>query len=228
MLGKSLRFVGIILLGLTAVITLLGGIGTTCVALDATRYEGMEAIARYQWLYIIYVIAGIGIGIVGIWATYLLLKARPRAYRMALAALLSGLVIGGLHMATSRALRGSSMPKDFIVYATALTLLVFLLFRLPGIRERVKLTGGDDHTTGLGASAALLVAGIAILTVELWAGPNHMIDGVNYAGAWSTQLTRLGTLLVMAGTSLGIWLLRSAESRKIVSDPVQRPSHLIS
>lgn len=228
MLGKLLRFVGIILLGLTAVITLLGGIGTICVALDATRYEGMEAIARYQWLYIIYVIAGIGIGMLGIWATYLLLKGRSRAYRMAITALLSGLVVGGMHMATSRALRGSSMPKDFIVYATALTLVVFLLFRLPGIRQRVKLTGGDDHTTGLGASAALLVAGIATLTVELWAGSNHMIDGVNYAGVWSTLLNLLGTTLVVVGLSLGAWLLRSEEDQTILSDPAQRPSRLIS
>jgi hypothetical protein len=41
MFGKIARIIGIVLLGLTAVITLLGGIGTTCVALNAANYEGM-------------------------------------------------------------------------------------------------------------------------------------------------------------------------------------------
>ncbi len=58
MFGKILRIIGIVLLGVTAVITLLGGIGTTCVALNAANYEGMEAIAQYQWLYIFYVLSG--------------------------------------------------------------------------------------------------------------------------------------------------------------------------
>ncbi|MCZ7666958.1 MAG: hypothetical protein M5U34_06915 [Chloroflexi bacterium] len=39
MFRKILRIIGIILLGVTAVITLLGGIGTTCVALNAANYE---------------------------------------------------------------------------------------------------------------------------------------------------------------------------------------------
>ncbi|NQU30308.1 MAG: hypothetical protein HQ525_06535, partial [Anaerolineae bacterium] len=53
-MGKFLRFIGILLMGLTAAFTILGGVGTTCVALDATKYEGMEAIAQFQWLYIFY------------------------------------------------------------------------------------------------------------------------------------------------------------------------------
>lgn len=228
MLGKTLRLIGIIVLGFTAVITLLGGIGTTCVALDATRYEGMEAIAGYQWLYIIYVIAGIGLGILGIRATILLVRARPQAYRTALIALVSGLVIGGLHMATSRALRGSSMPKDFIVYATALTLLVFLLFRIPGIRNRINLTAEDNHTSGLGASAALVVAGISILTVELWAGPTHIINGINYANAWSTQLSLLGATLIAAGLSAWAYLVLKGAGQRMPPNRVQEPSHLVS
>jgi hypothetical protein len=31
---KFLRFVGILLMGITATVTLLGGVGTTCVALN--------------------------------------------------------------------------------------------------------------------------------------------------------------------------------------------------
>lgn len=228
MLGKVLRMMGIILLGITALLTLLGGVGTTCVALDATRYEGMEAIASYQWLYIFYVVAGIGIGITGVRATYLFIKGRPHAYRTALIALVSGLVVGGLHMATSRALRGSSMPKDFIVYATALTLLVFLLFRLPGIRDRISLIGADSYTNGLGAGTALIVAGIAILAVDLWAGPTHMIDGVNYANSWSVQLTSVGAILVASGVSVWARLLLKGAGHRMLPDSAPDPSHLVS
>ena len=80
MFGKLLRIVGIVLMGVTAVITLLSGLGTTCVALDPVKYE-MDAIAPYQWLYILYVIAGIVIGVMGIFAVVALIRRKPTAYR---------------------------------------------------------------------------------------------------------------------------------------------------
>ncbi|MAT99550.1 MAG: hypothetical protein CL608_20600 [Anaerolineaceae bacterium] len=212
MFGKIARIIGIVLLGLTAVITLLGGIGTTCVALNAANYEGMEAIAQYQWLYIFYVLSGIGLGVLGIWVAVALVRGKPHAYRNALIVLAGGLLIGGLHMVTSRALRGSSMPKDFIVYVTALTLIIFLLFRIPGIWKRINLEGHDDHVTGLGASAALIVGGIATLTVQFWAGPTHMINSINYANVWQAQLTIFGWLTVLLGGAvLGWFVLREGE-----------------
>ncbi len=120
------------------------------------------------------------------------------------------------------------MPKDVIVYATALTLVVFLLFRLPGIRQRVKLAGGDDHATGLGASATLMVMGIAILTVELWAGPTHTIDGINYARVFSPQLTLLGGTLVAAGLSLWAYPLLERPGREILPERNREASDLLS
>ena len=38
-LGKVLRITGLILLGLTAFFHLMGGIGTSCVALGAEKYD---------------------------------------------------------------------------------------------------------------------------------------------------------------------------------------------
>jgi len=37
-------------MGISAAVTLLGGAATTCVALDATKYDSMKAVAYYQWL----------------------------------------------------------------------------------------------------------------------------------------------------------------------------------
>lgn len=202
MTGRILRIVGIVLLAFTAVITVLSGIGTTCVALDATRYEGMESIAQYQWLYLLYIAAGLIIGAMGIRATVSVVKGRRDSYRAALIALILGLATGLLHMATSRALRGSSMPTDFIVYATAATLVVFLAFRVPGIWKRVNLTGGDEEATGLGAGVAMIVSAITILTVQFWAGPSHSIGGVNYAGAWPTVMAVAGWTMLLSGGGL--------------------------
>jgi hypothetical protein len=179
MIGKVLRIAGLILMGLTAVITLLGGIGTTCVALDAASYDSISALAPYQWLYILYVLTGIGIGVLGIWATIRLVNGKHDGYRLALIDLVLGLVMGGMHMATSRALRGSSMPVDFIVYIMTLTLVLFLLFRIPAVWNCLNPAGRDNGAAGSGAGTAIIVAGIAILTVQFWAGPAHVINSIN-------------------------------------------------
>lgn len=205
MLGKFLRIVGIVLLGITGVITVMSGIGTTCVALDAAKYE-MDGITPFRWLYMFYVLAAIVIGGMGIRATIALIKSKPTAYRAAIAALVLGLLTGGLHMATSRALRGSSMPVDFIVYATVITLVVFLLFRIPGVWNQFNRTDSDDVSSGLGTGVAMIVGGIVILTVQYWAGPTHMINGVNYADVWHTQMAVVGGASTFMGT---IFLLAS-------------------
>ena len=148
--------------------------------------------------------------IVGFLAVVALIRRKPNGYRNTIIALVAGLVVGGLHMATSRALRGSSMPLDFIVYATAFTLLVFLLFRIPGIRNKLNLTGEDDTTSEIGAGVAMIVSGIVILTVQIWAGPTHMIDGVNYADVWHTQMAIIGGALTILGAGLLLGVMMGA------------------
>ena len=44
--GKTLRFIGIVLMALTGGFTLLGGIGTTCAALFPTRWDSMAPLAH--------------------------------------------------------------------------------------------------------------------------------------------------------------------------------------
>ena len=134
---KFLRFLGILLMSLTAAFTVLSGVGTTCVALAAEKYDSMSAIEPYKWLYVIFVIVTLAIGVMGIRAVILLVKGRENAYRYSLMALVAGVVVGGIHMAVSRALRGSSMPVDAVVYTTVLTLIVFLIFRIPRVWELV-------------------------------------------------------------------------------------------
>ena len=201
-MGKFLRFVGILLMGLTAALTILSGVGTTCVAIDATRYESMKAIADYQWLYIFYVLATIAIGVYGVRATISLVRGAAKAYRDALITLGTGSLIGIVHMLTSRSLRGSSMPVDAIVYATLFTLTVFLILGFPKISQLVGFEQGDDNGKTAAGGMSAIIAGLLFLSVQMWAGPTHIFDGVNYADAFHTKMMVSGSLLIVLGLCL--------------------------
>ncbi len=200
-MAKFLRFISILFLGLTSALILLSGVGTTCVALDATQYEGMEAIAQYQWLYIFYVLSFLAFGIMGARATIGLVRGKKNAYRDSLIVLVASLVVGVIHMATSRALRnnGSSMPLDFIVYAIILTLVVFLLFSFPKIKQMVGFEENDDNGKTAAGGMTAIVAGLLFLSVQMWAGPTHIFDGVNLADAFHTQMMVGGGILFTIG-----------------------------
>ena len=72
--AKFLRFIGIALMGLTAAFTLLGGAGTTCVAINPTGFgESMAPLAKFQWLYVLFVLAGVAIGVWAVSYTHLTL-----------------------------------------------------------------------------------------------------------------------------------------------------------
>jgi len=207
--GKTLRFIGILLMGITALFTIAGGLGTTCVALNPTGFgESMAKLAPFQWLYIVFVIATTAIGIMAARAVFLLAKGRSNSYRYAIIALVLGIVVGAIHMMVSRSLRGKSMPVDGVVYTTVLTLIVFLIFRIPKIWQGVDFTSGEssDKTGKMAAAITLLVTGILTLTVQYWAGPTHTWDGTNWAAAFLVTSTMLGIGLCLGGT--GLLLLR--------------------
>ena len=201
-MAKFLRFVGILLMGLTAALTILSGIGTACVAIDATRYGSMVALADYQWLYIFYVLATTAIGIFGVRATISLVRGHKAAYRDAMIALSSGTLIGAIHIFTSRAIRGSSMPVDAIVYATVLTLAIFLIFGFPKISQMVGFEESSDNGKTAAGGMTAIVAGMLFLSVQMWAGPTHIIDNINYADAFHAKMMIVGGVLILLGIGL--------------------------
>ena len=132
--AKILRFIGVVLMGLTAAFTILSGVGTTCIALAAEIYGDKWApLVPFKWLCILFVIVTVTIGVMGVRAVVMLIKGRPNAYRFTLIALGWGFLVGFIHMLVSRSLRGNSMPVDSVVYMTVLTLVVFLIYRIPTI-----------------------------------------------------------------------------------------------
>lgn len=201
-MGKFLRFIGIFFMSLTAAFTILGGVGTTCVALAAEKYDSMVGIAPYKWLYVLFVLVTTAIGVLGVRAVVQLVRGRSGAYRYAMMVLIAGVVVGVAHILTSRALRGSSMPVDAVVYTTVLTLVIFLLFRLPGVWQKVdweRAKKGEAAKTG---GAAAIIMGVLCLTIQFWMGSTHTFGGINYADAFHAAMTAIGVLLAGLGAGL--------------------------
>jgi hypothetical protein len=215
-LGKILRIAAIILLGLTAVFSLLGGIGSTCVAFAAEKYPSMSAIVPFKWLYILYVILTIAASLYAVRATVNLARNKPGAYRQAIIAILACLGLALAQVISSRLLRGKSMPNDLRVYVSFLALVVFLLLRIPRIWQQSGLGNPGSGDPGLAAGAALFLSGATVLTVHLWAGPTHTFSGVNFADVWHLQLTLLGWgLIALSLVLLGRELARSLNQEKL-------------
>jgi hypothetical protein len=207
--AKALRFIGIVLMALTAGFTLLGGVGTTCAALFPTNWDSMAPLATFQWLYILFVLTGIAIGIAGIRATVLLVKGAPKAYRDTLYALIAGIVIGSIHILVSRALRGKSMPVDAVVYTTVLTLVIFLLFRIPAIWQGVDFAHARSGGNLTGGAAAIVV-GIFTFFIQYFMAPTHTWNGVNYADAFHVSMSITGAALMLGGLVLA-WAPRKVK-----------------
>ncbi len=200
--AKFLRFVGIVLMALTGGFTLLGGIGTTCAALFPTKYESMTPLAPFQWLYILFVLTGIAIGVWGIRATVKLVRGTSDSYKLSLYALVAGVMVGGFHIYMSRLLRGKSMPVDAVVYMTVFTLAVFLLFRIPFLWQGVNFEKGDWKNSRMAGGTASILLGIMTLTIQFTMGTTHTWGGVNYANAFFDLMTVTGGALLLLGATL--------------------------
>ncbi len=203
--GKTLRTVGLIFFGLTTAMNLLGGIGTTCAAFLTRDYPPYWVLIKedMQWLYQGLVITTVLIGLVGIWVTIQLARGKKNAFRNALIVLVIGTILAGIQFYYSLQLFGKATPANMKFFSNVVTLILFLIYLIPGIRERVsfsKNNGGTDKNTA-GGLAAILV-GILLLTTPVWAGPSHSFQGMNWVNLLQTELNISGILLTGGGVAL--------------------------
>jgi hypothetical protein len=212
-----IRISAIVLMGLTVAFTLLGGIGSTCAAFLTENFASMSPLLHYKWLYQLLVIVSVAIGLWGIRALIGLVKGKVWAYRESLLVLIVGGVTALIQIMASRSLRGASMPTDVRLYVTLLTMIVFLILRLPGIWEKVNFTHQKGYSTGMAGGLAAISLGIMVLTVQLWAGPSHTFDGFNFANAWSLPMTAAGLALTTFGAAL---MAKSTPQVSYVETPV--------
>lgn len=200
--GRITRILAILLLGMTAAMNLLGGIGTSCVAFSSNvGYRlAFKELMDYRWLYQVLVVATILIGLAGIWGLVRLARGGAKVYRDVLIILVVGCLLAGVHYFASLVLRGKAAPANVKFYLNAFTLIVFLLFRLSGIREKVNFTraGGKDETSAATGMAAI-VAGALTLTVFQWAGPSHTILRENWTCEFYVPLVAVGAASALWG-----------------------------
>ncbi len=219
-ISKFLRFLGILLMSITAGFTILGGAGTSCAALFPTKWDSMAPLAPFQWLYILYVIVTIAIGVLGIRAVVMLVKGKPGSYKTALTALILGVVVGIIHIITSRSLRGSSMPVDAVVYMTVLTLAVFLIFRIPAIWQGVDYTRAPRKEGKKSGGAAAIVVGVLCLTIQFFMASTHTWNGVNFADAFHAVMSIVGSMFILFGSGLILSSLWTPYFKKIKAESV--------
>ncbi|HET7010199.1 MAG TPA: hypothetical protein VFI11_05440 [Anaerolineales bacterium] len=206
--GKALRVIAIVLMGLTAAMNVLGGVGTVCAAFLTESFPSMRPLLEYRWLYQLLMILTILTGIAGAWLTMRLIKSAAGSYRLSLALLLVGKFFAAVQVVASLALRGKAVPANMKLYANALTLIVFLLIKLPGIWQRVGLEDrGAPERAGTAAGMAAIAAGLLVLTTSLWVGSSHIYEGNNWVHVLRSPLLVSGSVLLLLGT-MGLALSR--------------------
>jgi hypothetical protein len=199
------RSIAIILMSLTVLFTIMGGIGTTCVAFGAEKYESMKSLVPYKPIYQVLVLISITAGIWGILIIVHLVRGGIKLYRNALIMLCVGVVTSGIQTAISQTVRGSSAPVNVRFFITVFTLIVFLLFRLPPLWNRILFTQSMKKKVKKNTTAtSLILCGFIVLTTNIWTKPTHL---AGWIGIIRFPLLISGWFLIGTGISLG-WLHR--------------------
>ncbi len=206
MSGKSsvnpfLRWLVIIVLGLSALMTLLGGIGTSCVALAPLNWgPKMAPLAQVQGLFIILVIVSVLAGLLGVYNLFHLVKHGTRlAYRNIWIFLLVGGVASAVQYYFSLTLRGATAPNNVRLYLTVFAILLLLVFRLPRLRGKLGFDAGGSGSDPARGGLAMIVFGLVTLSTPAWAESSHMLGGINTTNVLFWPLVLGGTGLILGG-----------------------------
>lgn len=212
--SRFLRIVAIVSLSLTAAMTLLGAIGTTCVAFFAENFgPSMAPLIPVKPIFQVLVFISLIAGVYGVFSIIRLVKGRHKAYQQTLIFIIIGLVASGVQFYYSLTLRGSTAPNSMRLYLTAITLVIMLLFRLPGIWQRSgfdSVSSGKNKRDGAGG-LALLLCGLVTISTPIWAYPTHNINGSNTVNVLFWPLLLVGAFLILVGG--GIFFFRNQAIR---------------
>ncbi len=227
-MADRLKMLAIVAMGLTAAFTLLGGVGTGCIAYSADQYGVRFAVyVPSMPLYQVFVYVGVGLGTAGAVVTYALVRGHKWAYRGALITLGIGAVMALVHNIHSSWLNEDSfaeylmnMPTSMRLYITVITLVLFLILRLPSIRKKVDV----DFTTpwrgkgsgSAGGGLAAIVAGITTITTPIWVGGSHLLQGYNLVNVLRVPLMVGGGLMILVGVILMIPVLLETSRKQAI------------
>lgn len=222
LLGKILRIIAILFLGITAAMNILSGVGTTCAAFLTRSYPPYTVLIEegVQWLWQAFVVLTIALGVAMVWGTIKLARSRPASYGLAVILLIAGSVLNGIHVYASAKILDGIMPIAAVMAINVITLILFLLFGIPGLRSHIQFEQPADERAQAAGGLTALITGAIVLTTSLWAGPSHMMNGANLVNVLRVPLLASGTLL-MAGGALSLLLV--SLPRKLTEHRVTSP-----
>jgi hypothetical protein len=206
--GKILRIVAIVLIGMTAAMNILGGVGTSCAAFFTRDFPPMWSLYDYRWLYQTFVITTTLVGIAGVWGTVTLAQGKKKAFRNVMIILVVGTVLALAQYIASQSLRGKATPANVKFFTNAFTLLYFAILTLPSIRKYVDFEAHEDSPDlAIGGGLAAIVAGGIVMTVNSWVGSSHIFEGENWVTLIQRPLNLSGAFLVAAGIATLVWVI---------------------
>ena len=208
-LGNVLRIAAIVMVAMTGVFNLLGGVGTSCVAWNADKYgKAFAMFVPYMMVYQILVYVILIVALAGVVASYALLRRDGWAFRGSLISLAVSVIIAGIQMYYTSSLKGISFfqtpPTSMRFYISVLSLIFLLVLMLPGLRKRVDFTSPWPKRNSKSSAGGLtaIIASIIILTTPIWAGESHMLDGYNLVNVLQVPLMLVGGLTLASGIGL--------------------------
>lgn len=204
--GLVWRIILVVAMGLTTTMTLLGAVGTACLAWNGNFYgPAFKWIVPYMPTYQMLVYVSLAAGVAATLVCYAIVRGDKWFY---IGGLITLIVAGGaaaVQMFYTSSLKQISFfatpPTNIRFYITLATLVVFVIVRFPGIWNTLNsksASGRGNLSTPTGA--ALIVAGLAMLTTPLWAGPSHMIEDQNMVLTLEIPLVVDGIALIVIGT----------------------------
>ena len=199
---KVLRISAIIMMGMTAAMNIFGGAGTYCAAFsnDIGYRMAFIALKDYRWLYQILCVTTLLTGIAGVIALVKLIRGKPGVYRFTMIVLGIGTVLGGTHFFASLTLRGAATPANVKFFINLATLILFIIFQLPGIKDKVDFSQPMEKSEKESAAGLVsILVGITALTIFAWAGPSHTYFGENWVYVLEIPLLVVGTTLIVGG-----------------------------
>jgi hypothetical protein len=226
--GKILRATAVIAAAMAAAFTLIGGAGTSCVAWNADTYgRAFAAFVPYMPVYQLFVYINAVTGIVGLWLTYRLVRGGNRAYAGIVGIVCLYLVTAGVQMWYSSTLKEVSFfdtaPNSMRLYVYALTLILFIIVKLPDIRDMVDFTAPWRNPKSGAAAGGLAAIAIGALTLATpaWASANHLLGGENLVYVMIIPLTVIGGLALTLGMGLMAYCVNAERPAVTASRPAQ-------
>ncbi len=216
-MAKVTRGIALILLGLTVIMTVLGAVGSICISWFPEQYD-FPALVPYKPVYQTATIFTFVAGGLGLTALIGWLRGKPWAYRLALAALVLGLLTAGTKMFFSARLRGSTAPTNMRFYLTIVTLVAWLLWgrRVPSGGNGSAAGPASGSGSAAGVTLLLILGGLLVWGTPWWAGPSHWIRGYNWVRVLEPHLWAAGGLMLAAaawrvgrGLRVGQWAPRA-------------------